>query len=577
MRLWAPEQRAEHVEVLERVVGELDDLLAQLVDVHRGEHGVADRHLEGEHHPLRRVDVGEEPDLIGGDAREAAHLGQVDAVLFGDERIRPVGVGQPAGIGRRDGVVSPRFVTSSVFESVGARVGSVGWGVLGRPVLAGRVRRSGGVLGRGLLGACRPEIERADEQRRSRQRQREQGDHDEGDLPAASPTCPRALVRRRRGAVGLDVRSRCVHGHLLDGTVTARRPAASPRRDWGPVAPSPGRGAAAARPSIEVHTTIDVCTTAGAHACAHRSPAGRGRDTLARSRDDKEPGMAEEFRTARDTMGEMQIPIDALWGASTQRAVENFPISGQPVPVEVVHAHAMLKWAAATANEETGVVDAEVADAIRRAADEVIDGQLDDQFPVDVFQTGLGHLDQHERQRGARQPGEAAARRGSVLVAGPPQRPRQRLAVVQRHVPDLRARRGRAGRPRPAAARARPPRAGAAGKADAWSDVVKSGRTHLMDATPVTLGQEFGGYARQIELGIERVERALTSIYELALGGTAVGTGLNCPPGFVDRVIGLMAERTGLPFRRRRTTSRHRARATRWSSSPARSRPSRSA
>jgi fumarate hydratase, class II len=100
--------------------------------------------------------------------------------------------------------------------------------------------------------------------------------------------------------------------------------------------------------------------------------------------------MAEEFRTARDTMGEMQIPNDALWGASTQRAVENFPISGQPVPAEVVQAHAMLKWAAATANEEQGVIDAEVADAIRRAADEVIDSDLDDHFPVDVFQTGSG-------------------------------------------------------------------------------------------------------------------------------------------------------------------------------------------
>ncbi|MEX0834847.1 MAG: lyase family protein, partial [Nitriliruptor sp.] len=100
--------------------------------------------------------------------------------------------------------------------------------------------------------------------------------------------------------------------------------------------------------------------------------------------------MADEFRTAHDTMGEMQIPSDALWGASTQRAVENFPVSGQPVPPEVVQAHAMLKWAAATANEEQDVVTADVADAIRRAADEVIAGDLDDHFPVDVFQTGSG-------------------------------------------------------------------------------------------------------------------------------------------------------------------------------------------
>jgi hypothetical protein len=158
--------------------------------------------------------------------------------------------------------------------------------------------------------------------------------------------------------------------------------------------------------------------------------------------------MAEQFRTAHDTMGEMQIPIDALWGASTQRAVENFPISGQPVPAEVVHAHAMLKWAAATANEETGVVEAEVADAIRRAADEVIAGELDEHFPVDVFQTGSGTSTNMNVN-------EVVANRAKQLLgedltssAGPPQRPRQRLPVVERHVPDLRARRGRPGRRR---------------------------------------------------------------------------------------------------------------------------------
>ncbi len=258
--------------------------------------------------------------------------------------------------------------------------------------------------------------------------------------------------------------------------------------------------------------------------------------------------MAEPFRTARDTMGEMQIPVDALWGASTQRAVENFPISGQPVPLDVVHAHAMLKWAAATANEESGVVDAEVADAIRRAADEVIAGELDEHFPVDVFQTGSGtstnmNVNEVVANRAKQLLGEdlnssrvhpndhVNASQSSndtfptsvhVAVA--------RVADTQL-LPALRHLHG--------ALRA---------KADEWSDVVKSGRTHLMDATPVTLGQEFGGYARQIELGIDRIERALASIHELALGGTAVGTGLNCPPGFVDRVIELIAQRTGLPF-----------------------------
>ena len=259
--------------------------------------------------------------------------------------------------------------------------------------------------------------------------------------------------------------------------------------------------------------------------------------------------MTDQFRTAHDTMGEMQIPVDALWGASTQRAVENFPISGRPVPAAVVHAHAMLKWAAATANMENDVVEADVADAIRRAADEVIAGELDDHFPVDVFQTGSGtstnmNVNEVVANRAMQLLGEDLASGRchpnddvnasqssndtfptSVHIA---------VALAAKHdvIPAL-------------SHLAEALRA----KSHEWSGVVKSGRTHLMDATPVTLGQEFGGYARQIELGIARVEKSLDSVYELALGGTAVGTGLNCPPGFVDRVISLIAERTGLPFR----------------------------
>ncbi len=259
--------------------------------------------------------------------------------------------------------------------------------------------------------------------------------------------------------------------------------------------------------------------------------------------------MAEQFRTAHDTMGEMQIPIEALWGASTQRAVENFPVSGDPVPLDVIYAHAMLKWAAATANEEAGVVDAEIADVIRRAADDVIAGELDEHFPVDVFQTGSGtstnmNVNEVVANRAKQLLGEDLASSRvhpndhvnasqssndtfptSVHVAVARVANDQLLPALRHLALALRA------------------------KSDEWRDVVKSGRTHLMDATPVTLGQEFGGYARQIELGIERVERALESIYELALGGTAVGTGLNCPPGFVDRVIELMSQRTELPFR----------------------------
>jgi fumarate hydratase class II len=258
--------------------------------------------------------------------------------------------------------------------------------------------------------------------------------------------------------------------------------------------------------------------------------------------------MTSPERIARDTMGEMTIPAGALWGASTQRAVENFPVSGQPIPAEVIAAHAMLKWAAATANEETGVVSAEVADAIRRAADEVIDGLHADQFPVDVFQTGSGTSTNMNLN-------EVIANVAKLLIGEELSSDRihpndhvnasqssndtfptsVHLAVARTStevlVPALR---------RLAASLRR--------KSDEFADVVKSGRTHLMDATPVTLGQEFSGYARQVELGIERIERSMTSVYELALGGTAVGTGLNCPPGFVDRVIELLRERTGLPL-----------------------------
>jgi fumarate hydratase, class II len=256
-----------------------------------------------------------------------------------------------------------------------------------------------------------------------------------------------------------------------------------------------------------------------------------------------------EFRTAHDTMGEMQIPADALWGASTQRAVENFPVSGQPVPPPVFRAQAMIKWAAAIANEQTGVIDAELAKVIRDAADEVIDGQLDEHFPVDTFQTGSGTSTNMNAN-------EVIANRAKQLLGEPLESDRVHpndhvnasqssndsfpsavhiaCAVTAKDVtvPGLRK--------LAAALRA---------KEAEFADVVKSGRTHLMDATPVTLGQEFGSYARQVELGIARIDKAMDSIHELALGGTAVGTGLNCPPGFVDAVIGAIADRTGIPFR----------------------------
>lgn len=256
-----------------------------------------------------------------------------------------------------------------------------------------------------------------------------------------------------------------------------------------------------------------------------------------------------DVRIAHDTMGEMELPGDALWGASTQRAVLNFPVSGNPVPIEIVQGMAMLKWAAATANEESGVVDSALADAIRSAANEVIDGQLDEQFPVDVFQTGSGTSTNMNVN-------EVLANRAKQLLGEPLESSRVHpndhvnasqssndtfpsachIAVgtltVHELIPALEELAASLGR-----------------KAEEWAEVVKPGRTHLMDATPVTLGQEFGGYQRQVVLGIKRLRRALESIEELALGGTAVGSGLNCPEGFAPRTIGLVAERTGIGFR----------------------------
>jgi fumarate hydratase class II len=251
-----------------------------------------------------------------------------------------------------------------------------------------------------------------------------------------------------------------------------------------------------------------------------------------------------EYRTAHDTMGEMQIPVDALWGASTQRAVENFPVSGQPVPAAVVHAQAMIKWAAAAANVAMGVVDEEIADAIRAAADEVIAGDLDEHFPVDTFQTGSGTSTNMNVN-------EVLANRAKQLLG-------EDLDSARVHPNDHVNASQSSNDSFPSAVHIACARTAAdltipglthlaaslRAKEEEFADVAKSGRTHLMDATPVTLGQEFGGYARQVELGIERVERALDSIHELALGGT----GLNCPPGFPEAVISAIADRTGIPF-----------------------------
>jgi fumarate hydratase, class II len=249
------------------------------------------------------------------------------------------------------------------------------------------------------------------------------------------------------------------------------------------------------------------------------------------------------WRTEHDTMGEVQVPAAALYGAQTQRAVLNFPISGVQVDPGVIVALALVKAAAARANADLGVLPPEVAEAIADAADQVAAGGYADQFPVDVFQTGSGtstNMNVNEVLATL-----ASARLGRPVHPNDEVNASQssndtfptavHLAAVTAVTHDL----------LPALDRL----AGSLeARAAQTADVVKPGRTHLMDATPVTLGQELSGYAAQVRHGQERLTGALPRVAEVPLGGTAVGTGVNAPPGFAAAVIGRLAEDTGLPL-----------------------------
>ncbi len=257
-------------------------------------------------------------------------------------------------------------------------------------------------------------------------------------------------------------------------------------------------------------------------------------------------------RLERDTMGEMAVPANAYYGVQTARAVENFPISTLRVPRAMIRALGLIKWAAARVNTELGYLDPKIAKAVRQAAQEVIDGRFDDQFPVDIFQTGSGTSSNMNTN-------EVIANRAAELLGGEAGsklvHPNDHvnmgqssndviptaihLAVVEQIdkvlVPALKKL-----------------YFALAAKAKEFDRIVKIGRTHLQDATPIRLGQEFSGYARQIELGIQRVERARHSLGELALGGTAVGTGLNTHQEFGQRVIAVLARETKCPLREAR-------------------------
>lgn len=252
--------------------------------------------------------------------------------------------------------------------------------------------------------------------------------------------------------------------------------------------------------------------------------------------------MSEDFRIEHDSMGEVRVPLNALWQAQTQRAIENFPISGSGLEPDHIRALALIKSAAAKVNGEMGSLDQDRADAIRAAAAEVVSGQHLDAFPVDVFQTGSGtssNMNMNEVLA------TLAGRHGVRVHPNDDVNASQSSNDVFPTSIHVAAAQGIATRLLPALERL----AGSLeDKAVEFGDTVKAGRTHLMDATPVMLGQEFGGYAAAVRLGGERLEATLSRVAELPLGGTAVGTGVNTPPGFSARVIAELAETTGLGF-----------------------------
>jgi fumarate hydratase, class II len=251
-----------------------------------------------------------------------------------------------------------------------------------------------------------------------------------------------------------------------------------------------------------------------------------------------------ETRIERDTMGEVVLPARALYGAQTQRAVENFPISGQPLPAEFIRALGLVKLAAARVNCELGLLPPDVANAIEHAARSVADGELDGEFPIDVFQTGSGTssnmnaneviaaVASAELGRTVHPNDEVNLGQSSNDVIPAVLHISAVLAIEGELIPALRSLHDVLVR-----------------KAEAFDDVVKIGRTHLMDAVPIRLGQEFSGYARQIELALERVEATLPGLRELAIGGTAVGTGLNTHPQFGAMMARELSDLAGTDFR----------------------------
>ena len=255
-------------------------------------------------------------------------------------------------------------------------------------------------------------------------------------------------------------------------------------------------------------------------------------------------------RTETDSFGPLEVPADKYWGAQTQRSLMNFRIGSETMPVPLIHAFGIIKRAAALTNKDLGKLEPRLSDAIAKAAEEVIDGKLDDNFPLVVWQTGSGTQTNMNAN-------EVIANRAIEILGGEigskqPVHPNDHVnmsqssndsfptamhiaaaqAIVHELLPGVEKLKDSLKR-----------------KSKQFSSIIKIGRTHTQDATPLTLGQEFSGYVAQVEYGIRRIKEASEYLFELAQGGTAVGTGLNCPPGFADRFAAIVAEMTGLPFR----------------------------
>ncbi len=257
--------------------------------------------------------------------------------------------------------------------------------------------------------------------------------------------------------------------------------------------------------------------------------------------------MSDGYRIERDSLGEVRVPSDALYGAQTQRAFENFPISGQRFGRGFIQAMGLIKKCAALTNLELGTLDTETAEAIAAAADEVAAGKWDDEFVLDIYQTGSGTSTNMNTN-------EVVAHRADQILGGEVGRvhPNDHVNFGQSSndtIPSAIHISSRVAMERELIPALTHLRDALAAKTEAFDHVLKSGRTHLMDATPVRLGQQFGGYAHQLTKGIERVRAASAELAELALGGTAVGTGINTHPEFAAKTIARISEDLGLDFR----------------------------